>query len=272
MMRILVANIPGVQSAGPEGEFVRTVLSPLMRRNFELGTPADTEYVMRWSEDGFRHPAFGTCRYLTRLAAGSIAPALENAEREGFDGCIIACFADPALEQCRANLNLPVVGLGQAALLMAAAIGSRIGIVTPSELFVDPTKARMASYGLSGALVDVIANPTAAAEHEQGLLDSRETIEVFHVLARRLIAQGADVIVPGCALQAATLRLAPGAEDLYPNGVTHVDEVPVVDVLASASSLLLAATGLRRVGSAWRPRSSARVNIAAATDPVFWNS
>jgi len=49
------------------------------------------------------------------------------------------------------------------------------------------------------------------------------TIEDFRETATALIKDGAEVIIPGC------LMLSP---ILVKNGVTHVDDVPVVDVVS----------------------------------------
>lgn len=49
--------------------------------------------------------------------------------------------------------------------------------------------------------------------------------------ARELIADGAELLIPGCGLLFPALRLAPGAEKEYPHGLTEVDGVPVVDVM-----------------------------------------
>ena len=62
------------------------------------------------------------------------------------------------------------------------------------------------------------------------MLDAHAAIEEFNAVARELIARGAEVIIPGCGLIAPCLRFAPGCQAEYPNGVTEVDGVPIVDI------------------------------------------
>jgi hypothetical protein len=89
------------------------------------------------------------------------------------------------------------------------------------------------------------------AEQEKAIIDARRTIESFTVAARKLIASGADIIIPGCGLTSPALRLAPGAEKEYPRGFIEVDGVPIVDVLSNALLMAEALFSLKMAGSTW---------------------
>ncbi|MEV7676173.1 aspartate/glutamate racemase family protein [Streptomyces sp. NPDC088752] len=78
------------------------------------------------------------------LAAGTAATA--------GDGCaalLVAAFGDPGLDALRAATGLPVAGLGEAALLEAAADGTPFGVATTTPLLADAITARVAELGLS---------------------------------------------------------------------------------------------------------------------------
>ncbi|MGA5215336.1 aspartate/glutamate racemase family protein [Streptomyces cinereoruber] len=77
------------------------------------------------------------------LAAGAAAAGGDCA------ALLVAAFGDPGLAALRAATGLPVAGLGEAALLEAAADGAPFGIATTTPLLADAITARVAELGLS---------------------------------------------------------------------------------------------------------------------------
>src|ERR1700682_1362232 len=70
-----------------------------------------------------------------RCAAQTIRNALE-AERAGYDGFVIGHFQEPGLLEIRGGVDIPVVGLGEAALLAALSMGGRLSLVTIDPVFI----------------------------------------------------------------------------------------------------------------------------------------
>src|SRR5688500_18284216 len=65
-----------------------------------------------------------------------VPPLMELAvelEREGFDAIVPGCFGDPGIDGVRELVSIPVVGPGATAMLVAANLGHRYGIVTVLE-------------------------------------------------------------------------------------------------------------------------------------------
>jgi allantoin racemase len=92
-----------------------------------------------------------------RVAEDAVAQVL--AERAGtFDAAIIAAFIDPGLESAKAAHAVPVVGIAEAAMLEAAALG-RFAIVTLALSLDAELKVLAARYGAAEALVAVRAMP-----------------------------------------------------------------------------------------------------------------
>ena len=251
VMRILVTNIPAVVPCGPAADYVRETLVPLTRANAMQVAAPGTELVFRFCARGEAHPAFADFRHLPRLNPQAMRVAVRQAEAEGFDAAILGCFGDPFLVQCRGDVSIPVAAFGESSMLLAASMGRRFGIVAPSSFLVEPIRRQVASYGLTDRLADVCASAEPAAEQEHGLLDARDTIGYFRAAARRLIAAGADVIIPGCGLLSPALRLAPGAVHDYPRGCTEVDGIPVVDIVAASVLAAESLLRLRRAGAAY---------------------
>ena len=86
-----------------------------------------------------------------RCAAQSIRNALE-AERAGYDGFVIGHFQEPELLKTRGSLEIPVIALGEAALLTACGMGRRIGLVTIDPAFIDWHERQVSAHGLGERL------------------------------------------------------------------------------------------------------------------------
>ena len=205
-----------------------------------------------------------------------------QAEREGFDGAIIACFHDPTLWSARQAVDIPVVAFGESSLFLAAMMGLKFGLFCPSPLGVPEYEDKIARYGLKDRCAGVAAGYLSAADQERAMFDARPVIDEFVHVGRQLIARGAEVLVPGCGLIAPCLRFAPGCEGDYPDGVTHVDGVPIVDIYGATVNAAETLVEFKRAGSPWISRAclyakpsrealeGAR-SVLEYTGPGFWD-
>jgi allantoin racemase len=131
--------------------------------------------------------------------ADRIIRAALRAEAEGYDAFVIGHFQEPGLAECRGAVDIPVIGLGEAALLHACSLGRRIGLVTIDPAFIPWLEAQVAHHGLQQRVVGITAIEadlerftrafTITAEHEAMRRD-------FAGQVRDLIARGADVLIP----------------------------------------------------------------------------
>jgi Asp/Glu/hydantoin racemase len=211
----------------------------------------DTELTFRFASSGMTHPAFSACRYLPQLNPVAIFHAIVQGEKEGFDGAMIACFGDPMLSEVRRTVKIPVASLGESSLLAATMMGSHFGIVTPSSFVNAPLAEAIARYGLSSRFAGLKESPEKGDQQEMALTDSHYAIECFREVGRKLIADGAKVLVPACGLMSPALRMAPGAEKDYPGGFTKVDDVPIVDIMAVTLKMMEMMVALKKAGSSW---------------------
>lgn len=152
----------------------------------------------------------------------------------GHDAAIIGGFGDPGLKAARHELDIPVVGLAEAAMLMAHPLGGRYSIVT----FGQHNGINMAdlarSYGLDQKLTSVrIAN----VPHGTILKDPHQALDACIEAGKQaLIQDGADVLILGGGPVAG---MAPQ--------VSASLDVPVLDSTACATKLAesLAACGYK---------------------------
>ena len=280
--RILVANVAAAEEDSDIGIIFKTVAVDLWKRSFGPAMQPDTELVFRFPRRGLSNLEAQPYSYLHALADSEILHMIIQAEREGFDGAIIACFHDPALWAARQAVDIPVAGFGESSMLLAATMGRRFGIFCPSPLGVPDFEDRVALYGLKDRCVGVVAGYQPAAEQEAAMMDAHAAIDEFTAVARELIARGAEVIVPGCGLVAPCVRFAPGCLADHPQGVTHVDGVPIMDVYGAAVKMAETLLSLKRAGSPWisrkgiyaRPSAEALEggrSVLEYAGPGFWD-
>ena len=118
-----------------------------------------------------------------------------------------ACVSDPGVEAVRLATDRPVLGLLRCAVAAALARADRFGIIAFLEtsrprqrrvLQAMGVEARLAGYEPLNLPMEVLTDPVAPRARLQQA-------------ARALVAQGAEVVVLGCAGMAGHLRAAEDA-------------------------------------------------------------
>ena len=146
------------------------------------------------------------------------------AQEQGYDAYAISTLPDPALREIRALIDIPVIGYGESAMMTACMLGRKFGILCFIEDFNELLDHNVSNYGLSSRYAGAAPVGFTFQDVLKAFNDPSPLIERFKVSARRLIAQGADVIIPG---------EAPMNVLLASNDVTEVDGVTVIDSLGT---------------------------------------
>jgi len=126
----------------------------------------------------------------------AFAPMLElmrEAEGAGCGAGVIGCFYDGGLRELREALRMPVVGMAEASLLLAASLGHRFSIVVGRRKWIPKMSDNVLLYGLERRLAsfrsvemgipDVLADPELF--FERVLEEGRRAVE----------EDGAEVVV-----------------------------------------------------------------------------
>ena len=162
--------------------------------------------------------------YLAGLHKEQFVQAALRAQDEGYDAFFIATLPDTAYEEVRTLVDIPVVTFGQTSVLMAGMLGDRVGIVNFIAALEPQLRRNLRNYRLD-QLVGPITQVDAAFTDVMGAYaDPAPLIDAFTVAARRAIADGANVIVPG---------EGPLNVFLADQGISRIDEVPVLDSLGT---------------------------------------
>ena len=179
-------------------------------------------------------PASIEGHYDDALALPGLLAAIAEAEAQGVDAHIIACFDDTGLDAARTLARAPVVGIGEAGYHMASLVAHRFSVVTTLSRSIPVIEANLLRSGLDRRCSGVRASEVAVLELEDPASDARSRISAE--IARAVREDRAEAIVLGCAGMADLARAL---------GEEH--GVPVIDGVASAVAL---AEGLVRIGLA----------------------
>lgn len=168
--------------------------------------------------------------YEELLGSVEVVHKIIEAEKQGFDGVIIGCYCDPAVEAAREMVSIPVIGPGSASLYMASMLSHRFSIITITESILRNLDTLVVKSGIDRKVASIRATNAK-------VLDIKRDPDVANrrVLEEATLARdqdGADCIVLGCMSIAFTETNFAMAETLG---------IPVVNP-AIASLKLLEAT------------------------------
>jgi hypothetical protein len=115
------------------------------------GAKADAEIVAVCPEPG-RGPA-AVESHVDEVAAAAAVVELVRADLAsgGSDAYVLACFGDPGLDAARELVEVPVIGIAEAAMHVAAIAGRRFAIVTTLGRTLGRARDLVARYGMDRA-------------------------------------------------------------------------------------------------------------------------
>jgi len=132
--------------------------------------------------------------------AYAIPPTLElvkKANQEGYDAVVLACFSDPGLEAAKEISTIPVVGIEEATLHMAAMLGAKFSIMTPRKQRIASKCEHVHLRGLSHFLASVRSLDLSVAETDADPAKTKQRL--MEVAKTAVEIDGAEVIIMGCA-------------------------------------------------------------------------
>lgn len=233
-MKIWHQSFTVLDDLGPYHEALKSHFSRVARpgTQIDLHGMRPGTYRSNYPGSDIRHAALQYVHGLQFMGA-----AVE-AQRQGYDVYAISTLPEPALREIRALVDIPVVAYGEAAMLTACMLGRKFGVL----VFIDDLNELIAEnakgHGLASRFAGAMPVGFTFNDVLKGFENPAELIERFKTAARKLIAQGADVIIPG---------EAPMNVLLAQNGLTEVDGVPVLDSLATWIKQAEAMADLRRI-------------------------
>lgn len=194
--------------------------------------------------------------HLDSLFASKATVELIAEHEKEYDGFAIACGVDPGLLASWELTSKPVVGISNAAMLVACTLCYRFAILTPQMRLVEVLRNLALQYGLGGRLTSVYPVNTSVAAIAQ---DPSEAFPSFLSAARLAVEDGAGAICLG----GATLS---GMDKALQKEI----QVPVLDGVACSvqllESLVKLELGASKIGPFAPPEPKVALGISNSFD------
>lgn len=155
---------------------------------------------------------------------------LDETPSDSYDAIVIACGGDPGVARIREKVGKPVLGIGQAAMLMGCMYGDTVGAVVTSLESKDIIRDLVDHYGLLDRLSDTYATELSVLEIAESPANAQAIIEDA---IRQAIDDGASAVSLTCA------AMGELAEPL-----SQKFGMPVIDGVQAAVKLLEAGLAL----------------------------
>ena len=166
----------------------------------------ETEIDINGVDDGSMDLHYNAVVAVNSYGPGGVLNKIIQAADQGYDAVAIGCFLDPALQEARELVPIPVLGLGEASMLTACMYGARFSGVAFHAKQAQYYDRKAFEYGLAsrhvpfGNLGIDFNQVQTAFSNAEGMTGN------FISESRRLAAQGAEVILAACATVNAIIR------------------------------------------------------------------
>jgi len=135
--------------------------------------------------------------YDETIAAFYVMDLVKKANEDGYDAIVLACFSDPGLDAAKEISSIPVIGIEEATLHMAAMLGHKFSIMTGMERRIPTRELHITIHGLSQSYASSPALEKSVLEMDSNPQKAKEKIIE---LARKAVKEDrAEVIILGCA-------------------------------------------------------------------------
>ncbi|MEN6411481.1 MAG: aspartate/glutamate racemase family protein [Veillonellales bacterium] len=122
---------------------------------------------------------------------------VKQANDEGYDAILLACFADPGLVAAREVSRIPVIGIAEATMHMACMLGAKFTLIAPRKERVASKYEHVSRVGVESKLASVRSLNMTVAQTEAD--PERTKARAFELAQQAAEEDGAEVIILGCA-------------------------------------------------------------------------
>ena len=202
----------------------------------------DTEVHINGVDDGSMDLHYNAIVAMNSFAPGGVLNKMIQAGEKGYDAIAIGCFLDPAMQEAREVVKIPVFGLGETSMLAACMFGHKFSGVAFHAKQAQYYDRKAFEYGLSSRHVPFGNLGMDFNEVQTAFARPERMTGSFLGESRRLAAQGAEVILAACATVNAIIRRE---KILEVDGALVMDCNAVLLKLTEAMAELAAGVGLR---------------------------
>ena len=166
----------------------------------------DTEIHINGVDDGSMDLHYNAIVAMNSFAPGGVLNKMIQAGDKGYDAVAIGCFLDPAMQEAREVVPIPIFGLGETSMLAACMYGHKFSGVAFHAKQSQYYDRKAFEYGLNSRHIPFGDLGIDFNEVQKAFSNPEQMRERFINEARRLAAQGAEVILAACATVNAIIR------------------------------------------------------------------
>jgi Asp/Glu/hydantoin racemase len=167
---------------------------------------ADTEISINGVDDGSMDLHYNAVVAMNSYGSGGVLNKIMQAADQGFDAVAIGCFLDPAMQEAREVVPIPVFGLGETCMMMACMYGHKFSGVAFHAKQAQYYDRKAFEYGLAARHIPFGDMGIDFTEVQSGFTDPTSMRESFIRESKRLATQGAEVILAACATVNSIIR------------------------------------------------------------------
>jgi len=197
----------------------------------------ETEVHINGVDDGSMDLHYNAVVAMNSYGAGGVLNKAIQAADQGYDAIAIGCFLDPAMQEAREVVSIPVLGLGETSMLTACMLGHKFSGIAFHSKQSQYYDRKAFEYGLASRHMPFGNLGIDFNDVQKGFSSPGEMRERFIAEAKRLAAQGAEVILAACATVNAIIRK---------ENIREVDGALVLDCNATLLKLTEAMAELRQ--------------------------
>jgi allantoin racemase len=178
--------------------------------------------------------------YIQMLHLSQVVENALRAEREGYDAFCLGGTLDLGGSILREVLDVPVAFILESSLFHACLLGTRFAIIGLNETMLRKQMELVRYYGLESRMV--------SSEHLKWTMtdfleflekDPQRVVDAFIETAKKAIEQGAGALIPG---------FGPLGSFLGERGLHEIEEIPIVDIIASVIKTAEVLVDLAKIG------------------------
>jgi allantoin racemase len=167
---------------------------------------AETEISIKGVDDGSMDLHFNAVVAMNSYGSGGVLNKIMQAADQGFDAVAIGCFLDPAMQEAREVVPIPVFGLGETSMMMACMYGHKFSGVAFHAKQAQYYDRKAFEYGLAARHIPFGDLGMDFTEVQSGFANPARMRESFIAESKRLASEGAEVILAACATVNAIIR------------------------------------------------------------------
>ena len=181
---------------------------------------SDVEVHVNGVDDGSMDLHYNSVVAVNNFGAGGVLNKIMQADEQGYDAVAIGCFLDPAMQEAREVVSIPVIGLGETTMLMACMYGYKFSGIAFHAKQAQYYDRKAFEYGLAARHIPFGNLGIDFTQVQSAFTDPKAMTDNFLKESRRLAAQGAEVILAACATVNAIIRR---------ENITEVDGALIMD-------------------------------------------